>query len=176
MIEQAKRFAETVHAGQTRKGAGAEPYTVHLEEVAGLVAGFGASEAAICAAWLHDTVEDCGVTQAEVAAQFGAKVAGIVMELTDDKALEKAERKRLQVINAPKKSAEAALVKICDKMSNIRAVGETPPVQWDMARQAAYLDWAEAVVSALPRVAEGAEAMFASRLKAARAAVATRAG
>lgn len=96
------------------------------------------------------------------------------MEVTDDKALEKAERKRLQEVNAPKKSPGAALVKICDKMSNIRAVADTPPVHWDKARQLAYLNWAERVVAGLPAGADPARPLFAQTLARARAAVALR--
>jgi hypothetical protein len=175
-IAQAKAFAVAAHVGQTRKGAGAEPYTVHLEEVAALVARFGGNEAAICAGWLHDTVEDCDTTPADIETHFGAEVAAIVAQLTDDKSLEKAERKRLQVVNAPGKLPEAALVKICDKMSNIQAVGQNPPLHWGLARQMAYLDWAETVVAALPVVAKPAKAEFERRLAVARTAMATRAG
>lgn len=174
-IDDARRFAEAAHAGQTRKGAGREPYVVHLEEVATLVARFGGSRAQVMAAWLHDTVEDQGVSPDELEARFGPEVAGLVRELTDDKALDKAERKRLQIAHAPDKSPAAALVKICDKLSNIRAVADTPPLHWPVARQAAYLDWANAVVAALPEVAGAARAAFAGQLVLSRAAVAVRA-
>lgn len=149
-ITAAKAFAEKSHAGQTRKSAAAEPYITHLQEVADLVTRFGGSEAAIMTAWLHDTVEDCDVTAVDIARQFGARVAGFVAELTDDKSLPKPERKRLQTVNAAGKSPEAALVKLCDKLSNVRAVGLNPPVHWPLDRRLAYVDWAETVVAALP--------------------------
>lgn len=149
-INAAKAYAEQCHAGQTRKSAAAEPYFTHLEEVADLVAGFGGSEQALMAAWLHDTVEDCGVSVADITRLFGAQVAGFVAELTDDKSLPKPERKRLQQVNAPGKSPEAALVKLCDKLSNVRAVGMNPPVHWPQDRRVAYVDWTESVVGALP--------------------------
>lgn len=170
-IAQAEAFARKAHAGQTRKGEGAEPYAIHLEEVAALVARFGGADEVIMAAWLHDTIEDCAVSEAEIRDRFGAAVAAMVVELTDDKALPKAERKRLQVVNAPGKSEGAALVKLCDKMSNVRAVGEAPPVHWPLARRMAYLDWAETVVAALPCGHEAARAEFAACLTASRAAV-----
>ncbi|WP_435258785.1 HD domain-containing protein [Thioclava sp. FR2] len=159
-IEVARAFAAKAHEGQTRKGQGQEPYFVHLEEVAALVAQFGGSSTAVMAAWLHDTVEDCGVTSAEISRLFGPKVAAIVAELTDDKALEKAERKRMQILNAPGKSPEAALVKLCDKLSNVRAVGNSPPVHWPIERKRAYVDWAETVVQALPELSAEARAAF----------------
>ena len=174
-IEAARAFAETEHQGQTRKGAAAEPYSVHLAEVATLVTRFGGSEAAICAAWLHDTVEDCQTAPETLARHFGAEVAALVVELTDDKSQPKARRKELQIAHAPHKSPEAALLKICDKLSNIRAVAETPPADWPQARRAAYLDWAEAVVAMLPAGADPARPAFAVQLAASRAAVASRA-
>ncbi len=169
IIERAKEFAMRAHEGQFRKGAAREPYTVHLEEVAALAVRFGGSDAVIAAAWLHDTIEDCSVTAADLQGLFGAEITALVLELTDDKSLPKDERKRRQVQNAPGKSPGAALVKICDKMSNVRAVGETPPVGWPRARQIAYLDWAEEVVGALPAVAEPARTEFRRVLGATRA-------
>ena len=95
LINRAERFARVRHDGQFRKGKAQEPYTIHLEEVAALVARWSGSERAIAAAWLHDTVEDCPPTSvAELEAVFGKGVAGIVAELTDDKSLPKAARKR----------------------------------------------------------------------------------
>lgn len=170
-IEEARVFAEKAHAGQRRKGAAGEPYAVHLAEVAALVAGAGGGAEAVMAAWLHDTVEDCGVAPAELAARFGVAVAGIVAELTDDKALDKAERKRLQVVHAPGKSVDAALVKIADKLSNVRALRLSPPADWPVARQLAYIDWAETVVAALPAGADPLRPAFTVQLAASRAAV-----
>lgn len=171
IVDDARAFAAEKHRGQTRKGAGEVPYFAHLEEVAGLVQRFGGPQVAIVAAWLHDTVEDCGVAPSEIAELFGAEVAGVVAELTDDKALEKPMRKRLQVSNAPHKSAAGALVKICDKMSNIRSVAQEPPLHWDLARKRAYLDWADEVVSALPSQWPEAKAAFAAQLAASRRSV-----
>lgn len=173
-VDMARQFAEVAHAGQTRKGAGQEPYISHVAEVAALVAGFGGSEGQVMAAWLHDTVEDCGVLPAEIAERFGDEVAALVAELTDDKSLPKAERKELQVRCAPHKTDAAALIKICDKLSNIRAVGNAPPVHWPVARQAAYLDWAEAVVARLPSGADPVRAAFAEALAGSRRLVAVR--
>ena len=175
-IEEARQFAEAAHAGQTRKGASIEPYIGHVAEVAASVAAFGGSEAQVIAAWLHDTVEDCGVSLDEINERFGAGVAALVGEVTDDKSLPKAERKQLQVDHAPKKSDGAALIKICDKLSNIRAVGNAPPVHWPLARQLAYLDWAEAVVGRLPAGADPVREVFADALASSRRLVSARVG
>lgn len=174
LIERARAFAHAAHDGQTRKGVAQEPYVVHLEEVAALVAGAGGDAATVAAAWLHDTVEDCAIPLSRIEADFGPRVTAMVAEVSDDKALAKAERKRLQVVNAPHKSPGAALIKICDKTSNVRTVGHSPALGWDRARQDAYLDWAETVVAALPSGADPMRATFAAALAEARAAVARR--
>ena len=150
-IKQAEAFARECHAGQVRKGAAKEPYTVHLEEVVELVRSYGGNEEEICAAWLHDTVEDCPPTSFEdLESRFGIEVANVVRELTDDKSLAKAERKRLQVVNASHKSRSASLVKLCDKTSNLRAIANSPPKNWDYQRRCDYVTWAATVVAALP--------------------------
>ena len=150
-IKQAEAFARERHAGQIRKGAAEEPYTIHLEEVVELVCFYGGNEQEICAAWLHDTVEDCPPTSFEdLESRFGVAVSNIVRELTDDKSLAKAERKRLQVVNASHKSRSASLVKLCDKTSNLRAIANSPPKDWDYRRRCDYVTWAATVVAALP--------------------------
>ena len=144
-------FARVRHEGQFRKGKAQEPYTIHLEEVAALVERWSGSERAIAAAWLHDTVEDCPPTSlAELETLFSKEVADIVAELTDDKALPKASRKEQQIINAPKKSNEASLVKLADKTSNIGAIANSPPEHWSLERRIEYIGWANTVVGNLP--------------------------
>lgn len=151
LISRAERFARVRHEGQFRKGKAQEPYTIHLEEVAALVERWSGSEKAIAAAWLHDTVEDCPPTSvAELETLFSKEVADIVAELTDDKALPKASRKEQQIINAPKKSNEASLVKLADKTSNIGAIANSPPEHWSLERRIEYIGWANTVVGNLP--------------------------
>ena len=151
LISRAERFARVRHEGQFRKGKAQEPYTIHLEEVAALVERWSGSESAITAAWLHDTVEDCPPTSlAELETLFSKEVADIVAELTDDKAQPKASRKEQQIINAPKKSDEASLVKLADKTSNIGAIANSPPEYWSLQRRLEYIAWANTVVGNLP--------------------------
>ena len=116
------------HVHQRRKGSAQEPYINHLLEVASLVtqATGGTDPHAVIAALLHDAIEDQGVTPEIIASEFGRHVANIVMELTDDKSLPKAERKRKQVENAPRKSHKAKLIKLADKTSNLRANASSP--------------------------------------------------
>ena len=151
LISRAERFARVCHEGQFRKGKAKEPYVNHLEEVAKLTERWGGGENAIAAAWLHDTVEDCPpISFADLALLFGDKIADIVAELTDDKSLPKAERKRKQVENASHKSNDASLVKLADKTSNVGAISKSPPADWSLERRLAYLNWANEVVERLP--------------------------
>lgn len=161
IVSRAAAFARNAHAWQTRKGAAKEPCISHVEEVAGFVARHGGDDIAVAAAWLHDTVEDCAVAPADLVRLFGAEVAGVVAELTDDKSLPKARRKELQIVNAPEKSERAALVKLGDKASNVRSVGRTRPEDWDLARCHAYLDWAGAVAAGLVHTLPEARAELA---------------
>ena len=164
LIERAERFARVCHAGQCRKGAAKEPYTIHLEEVSSLVEAWGGSDEAIAAAWLHDTVEDCPPTSHEdLVAEFGYRVADFVAELTDDKSLPKPKRKELQIENAAKKTPEAALVKLADKTSNVGAIANSPPEGWSLARRLQYIAWAEKVVSALPHLPQKGLSEFKRR-------------
>ena len=151
LVKRAERFARERHDGQFRKGAAREPYTIHLEEVASLVKNWGGSEEAIAAAWLHDVVEDCPPTNlTDMAELFGNRIAGFVSELTDDKSLPKQRRKELQLVNACKKSPEAALVKVADKSSNVGALAKSPPADWSLERRLNYIEWAIAVINELP--------------------------
>jgi (p)ppGpp synthase/HD superfamily hydrolase len=175
-ILRAAAFAAEVHTHQRRKGAAAEPYVNHVIEVAGALASAGAPLAAVLAGLLHDTIEDGAsagrpVTEAELAERFGAEVASIVAEVTDDRALPKHERKRLQVEHAPRKSPEARMLKLADKAANLRAITVSPPPHWDIARKREYLDWAEAVAAGCRGVNEALEAAFDEALAAARAAL-----
>ena len=151
LISRAERFARVCHEGQFRKGKAKEPYVNHLEEVAKLTERWGGGENAIAAAWLHDTVEDCPpISFADLALLFGDKIADIVAELTDDKSLPKAERKRKQLENSSFKSVDASLVKLADKTSNVGAIGKSPPADWSLERRLAYISWANEVVERLP--------------------------
>jgi (p)ppGpp synthase/HD superfamily hydrolase len=151
LLSKAWHVAAVRHIDQRRKGQRAEPYLNHLAEVADLVAEAtdGADAKLVAAAILHDTVEDTDLSAVELERLFGADVARLVLEVTDDKALPKAERKRLQVANAAKKSARAKILKLADKTSNLRSIADSPPADWSRERQRDYLDWARAVVDGL---------------------------
>jgi (p)ppGpp synthase/HD superfamily hydrolase len=148
-IMQAADAAARWHVDQRRKGQAAEPYINHLLEVACLVttATEGREPDVVIAALLHDAVEDQGIAIEQIAGAYGRKVADIVAEVTDDKSLPKAERKRLQVETAGRKSREARLIKLADKTSNLRAIANSPPSDWSAERRRDYVRWAGEVVA-----------------------------
>jgi (p)ppGpp synthase/HD superfamily hydrolase len=147
LVTTAADFAARRHIDQRRKGAAREPYINHLIEVAALLSE-GTNDAVLVAAGLlHDTLEDTATEYEELVTHFGAQIAGIVAEVTDDKSLPKAERKQRQVSGVAQKSVQARLLKIADKTSNLRAIANSPPAHWDVARQIEYIDWSEQVVA-----------------------------
>ena len=161
-ISRALDYAARKHVGQRRKGVAQEPYINHLAEVAYLLAEAtgGGDTNLIIAGLLHDCIEDQGVTHAELVALFGVDVADLVRDVTDDKTLLKAERKRLQVAQAPHKSDRAKMLKIADKTSNLRALAVSPPNGWDAQRIRDYYAWAQAVVAGCRGVNAFLEAKF----------------
>jgi GTP diphosphokinase / guanosine-3',5'-bis(diphosphate) 3'-diphosphatase len=161
-VLHAARFAAQKHTGQTRKGIGAEPYINHPIEVAHLIASVGHiyDEDILAAAILHDTIEDTDTTAEEITQLFGDTVCGYVLELTDDKSLPKARRKELQVEHAPHLSYGAKIVKIADKISNIRDVVDNPAMDWDLQRKKEYVEWGVAVVNGLRGINEPLDRHF----------------
>jgi GTP diphosphokinase / guanosine-3',5'-bis(diphosphate) 3'-diphosphatase len=162
LLARAFEFAAHRHRAQRRKGEAAEPYVNHLAEVAWLVAYAtgGRDPVSVLGALLHDTVEDTGTTAAEIESEFGAEVAALVLEVTDDKSLPKAERKRRQVESAPHKSDRAKLIKIADKTSNLRGITNSPPKDWDLVRKRAYFEWGAQVVAGCRGVNAWLEGVF----------------
>jgi len=117
------------HVEQRRKGEAKEPYVNHLLEVAALIASAGAPEDVICAALLHDAIEDQKTPAAKIAGLFGTAVADMVKEVTDDKTLPKEERKRLQIEHAPHLTDGAKLIKLADKISNLNSLALSSPTR-----------------------------------------------
>ena len=149
LVSEAAELAARRHNGMARKGRGSEPYVNHLAEVANLLstATEGGDAELVAAGWLHDTIEDTETTREELARKFSERVASLVVECTDDMSLPKSERRRLQVVNAPHKSAGAKLIKIADKISNIRARILPDPSADERSDLADYTAWAEQVVA-----------------------------
>ena len=142
-------FAARKHAGQKRKGAAAAPYVNHLAEVADMLARAtdGRDSVLVLAGLLHDILEDTDTTRDELERAFGAEVAALVAEVSDDETLPKAERKRLQVTTAAGKSPRAKMLKLADKTSNMSAIASDPPAGWSVARRLDYIHWARDVAA-----------------------------
>lgn len=147
-------FAAAKHRNQRRKDAEASPYINHPLQLAHVLATEGdvSDLETLMAAVLHDTVEDTETTEDELRERFGKEVADVVMEVTDDKTLRKAERKQRQIEHAPQMSERATLVKLADKTCNLRDVAGSPPAGWSLQRKQEYFDWAKQVVDGLPPV------------------------
>jgi guanosine-3',5'-bis(diphosphate) 3'-pyrophosphohydrolase len=162
MLLRAASFAADKHRSQRRKDADASPYINHPLLVARLLAEEGGvtDPEVLCAALLHDTIEDTATTADELREVFGERITSIVLEVTDDKTLPKAERKRLQVEHAVSLSHEAKLIKLADKIANVRDITHSPPADWSASRKAEYIAWATSVVNALRGINAGLEATF----------------
>lgn len=161
-ILDALQFAAHKHRNQRRKNLEASPYINHPIALATILWREGKvhEPAVISAALLHDTIEDTETTEEELRRRFGARVARIVSEVTDDKDLPKVERKRLQVEHAPHISREAKLVKLADKICNLRDMAASPPKTWPKSRVREYFEWAKQVVDALRGVHPRLERIF----------------
>ncbi|XP_054627517.1 guanosine-3',5'-bis(diphosphate) 3'-pyrophosphohydrolase MESH1 [Dunckerocampus dactyliophorus] len=144
-------FAARKHRKQRRKDEEGTPYINHPIGVARILSHEGGVTdiETLQAALLHDTLEDTDTTPEELETKFGLIVARIVQEVTDDKSLPKQERKRLQVARAPHCSHQAKLVKLADKLYNLRDLNCSTPVGWTAERVQQYFVWASEVVKGL---------------------------
>ncbi|MBN3316877.1 MESH1 pyrophosphohydrolase, partial [Atractosteus spatula] len=151
LLLETVNFAAEKHKYQRRKDPEGTPYINHPIGVARILSQEGGvmDIAVLKAALLHDTVEDTDTTLLELEAMFGTTVARIVQEVTDDKSLPKQERKRLQVEHAPHCSHQAKLVKLADKLYNLRDLNRCTPSGWTAERVQEYFLWAAEVVKRL---------------------------
>ena len=161
LLLKAVAFAAEKHRDQRRKDADASPYINHPIELASLLREHGVDDIAVlCAALLHDTIEDTNTTADELRREFGDTITDVVLEVTDDTTLEKAERKRLQVEHARTLSHRARLVKLADKICNLRDIVASPPAHWPRQRKEEYFAWAREVIDGLRGAHRGLETMF----------------
>ncbi|XP_043840274.1 guanosine-3',5'-bis(diphosphate) 3'-pyrophosphohydrolase MESH1-like isoform X2 [Dromiciops gliroides] len=151
LLLEAADFAARKHRQQRRKDPEETPYINHPIGVARILTHeAGVTDITVLqAALLHDTVEDTNTTLEEVEEHFGPEVRRIVDEVTDNKALPKLERKRLQVENAAHSSRGAKLVKLADKLYNLRDLNRCTPKGWSEQRVQEYFEWAAQVVKGL---------------------------
>jgi guanosine-3',5'-bis(diphosphate) 3'-pyrophosphohydrolase len=151
-------FAAYAHRAQRRKDVDATPYINHplsLVRILAVEAGVDDPDV-LCAAALHDYLEDCCGETGQPSIEegrhrlrelFGVQVLAYVDAVTDDKTLDKHERKRLQIEHAAHLPHGAKLVKLADKTANLRDIADTPPAHWTLHRRMEYFEWAYSVVA-----------------------------
>jgi len=162
LLLKALSFSAQKHKDQRRKDVDASPYINHPISLASILC----NEAhvtdidVICGALLHDTVEDTDTTFDELSREFGETIKGIVADVSDDKSLTKAERKQQQIEHAAHASDKAKMVKLADKISNLRDVSTNAPSDWSLARRQEYFDWAKKVIDQVRGTHDDLEALF----------------
>ena len=145
IIERAYRFAREAHKGVRRRSG--EPYILHPISVAKIVISeLGLGSTSICAALLHDVVEDTEYTKEDIEAAFGKKIADIVEGLTKisggifgDKASVQAENFR-KLLLSMSTDIRVVLIKMADRLHNMRTLGSLrPEKQYKIAGETLYV-------------------------------------
>jgi len=162
LLLKALAFAAHKHRDQRRKDRAASPYINHPIALANVLSREGrvSDIDVLCAALLHDTIEDTRTTFRELRSAFGVRIAKTVLEVTDNKRLRKHTRKRLQVEHAAGLSRNAKLVKLADKICNVRDLADHPPLGWNKKRRREYFDWAKRVIDQVRGTNRRLEAAF----------------
>ena len=128
MLNEAVEFATKAHEGQFRKGT-KRPYIVHPIEGADIVTTMTRDPEVICAAVLHDTIEDCaGVTKETLEDRFGERVAMLVDCESEDKSKSWEERKSTTIRRLRTAPREVQMIGLADKLSNMRDIHRDYPV------------------------------------------------
>ncbi len=132
IVEHAANFASEKHAGQFRRSG--EPYLVHLINVAYILATLKCGPKTVAAGFLHDVIEDCGLTRDELAEEFDGEIADIVEAVTkigtlrykgkDDPEYQAANHRKIFIAMA--KDVRVILVKLCDRLHNMRTLEYQP--------------------------------------------------
>ena len=167
LLLEAANFAAIKHKDQRRKNAEKTPYINHPIGVAHILSNeAGITDCEVLAgALLHDTVEDTNTTFEELESKFGSAIRRIVEECSDDKSLGKEERKRKQIEHAPHCSSKAKLVKLADKVYNLRDLNRETPQGWSTDRVHEYFVWASKVFDGLKGTNETLDKLYKDLLK-----------
>ncbi len=126
IIRKAQIYATKAHEGQVRSDG--LPFISHPAKVVEILTAVTNDENVLAAAWLHDTIEDCGITREELAAEFNQDVADLVWELTKDKSHPDSEFPHLH-------TQRGISMKFADRLSNVSDMHG-----WPMERKQDYLD------------------------------------
>ncbi|RME76746.1 MAG: bifunctional (p)ppGpp synthetase/guanosine-3',5'-bis(diphosphate) 3'-pyrophosphohydrolase [Planctomycetota bacterium] len=162
LVVRAAAFAARAHRDQRRKGRRGEPAINHGIEVARILVDEAGERdpALLAAALLHDTVEDTDTTLADIERRFGAEVAALVAQVSDDPSLPRHERRRRQLEAAAGLEVRAKRLRLADKIANVRALALDPPPGWSARRRREYVAWCRAVVDRLRGVQPALERAF----------------
>jgi guanosine-3',5'-bis(diphosphate) 3'-pyrophosphohydrolase len=162
IILTALEFSSNKHRDLRRKDQVLSPYINHPITLANVLCNEGKIDdpKVICAALLHDTIEDTETTAEELEIFFGKKITKLVLEVTDDKSLPKADRKLAQIEHAKHASKKAKLVKLVDKICNLRDILFSSPADWPLKRKQEYFDWAKAVIDEMRGTNKNLEKIF----------------
>ena len=142
LIRRSFEYALEKHEGQFRKSG--QPYIIHAIEVAYLVCQLQGGPTTIAAAFLHDTIEDCGVTQQDLIKEFNEDVAEIVFSLTKIKALSHQRRHdkdfvaegHRKIFLGMAKDIRVIIIKLCDRLHNMRTLDfQTPEKKIRISRE-----------------------------------------
>ncbi len=159
-VLRAAMFAAEKHRTQRRKDIDT-PFINHPLQLAYILVQADIEDPVVLAsALLHDTIEDTNTTHDEIEIVFGHEVANIVAECSDDKSLNKLERKQAQIDHAARISHKAKLVKLADKIANVSDIDGAPPAGWSLERKREYFDWAKQVVDQMRGAHAALEARF----------------
>ena len=146
MVKKAMHFAKKAHEGQLRKFTN-EPYIVHPIAVAGIVYSVTSNTDMLCAAVLHDVVEDTDCTIEQIEKSFGSTIASLVADLTDVSKPSDGNRKvrkHLDLLHNGQGSAQAKTIKLADLIDNTKSIVSFDP---NFARK--YMDEKQALLKVL---------------------------
>lgn len=158
---KALQFASIKHKTQVRKGT-QEPYINHPIDLISILNLCNINdEITLCIALLHDTLEDTNTSFEELEKIFNKEIAKGVLLMSDNKTLPKSQRKKLQIEHNTKDlPTNVQMVKIADKISNIRNISKHPPKNWEIDRTISFVLWCKAVVDSIKDCNENLYDMF----------------
>lgn len=126
IILGAKKFAQEKHKNQKRKD-GVTPYSDHLEGVVNRLKNLGVTDKdVLCAAWLHDIIEDTDVTFDQINERFGREVAVMVLSLSKDQNILKKDREIQYISQLKDASFQTKIIKLCDISANLKDLANAP--------------------------------------------------
>ena len=139
-----------------------EPYINHIIDVCRLISEVGeeTDDEVLIAAALHDTVEKTATKASDINFQFGDNVFQLVMEVTDHSSGNDADKFSQQLQRVGSLSKKARIIKLADKISNVKSLLSFPPAGWDLEKRSLYINWADRIINALQGTNEKLEAYY----------------